>query len=425
MSRSSRSARPPADEEGGSRAGYLFAGIAALVLVGVVALVLLDEPPPAPGGACAPLAVSTVPLPPMSTGRAVSVFWDGSGSMRTYAGGLRRVVEVLDSTVLQNAGATALRHYVVGDTVSADVRRATEATARFAGDSSLQTAARVAGEALVRGEAQAVLFVSDMHVEIPRRLLDQGGIVCPDVPMPSTPEAGATFSRCLESALLGKSTGDETLPPAATPELFITSFDASPSPGGELHVLLVSLDPAFGSVISSELGRQLGGEFVEHRVADTRENLPGTAACTWQEGDLGAVERSANAKDTCQFTCMDTTRAALRCSVPLAGPGTAWIAPALPTLVVTGRDGDRFNGAVDASGTVSLGMGCGRQVHGGQAGRRAVSLTVGRGWVSRPDVAAVSGLPNVQELYRALAAMALGRAPERATTLSVQLEDNQ
>jgi hypothetical protein len=71
-------------------------------------------------------------------------------------------------------------------------------------------------------------------------------------------------------------------------------------------------------------------------------------------------------------------------------------------------------------------MGCGRQVHGGQSGRRQASLTVSRGWATQaPDLSAITNDTNVQDLYRNLLALAERRAPARQTTLSLTLEDNQ
>lgn len=399
-------------------------------------------------GTCSPGAESAAPVPSFKAKREVGVYWDGSGSMAELRGGpLDTLVARLDSQFLQDAEAARIQHYRVTDDVSADLGSATAAVAQLRGDSALQEAARLAGERLRAQQEGVALFISDLDVEIPGAMLDAKrraglGEICPGVALPSLPmggrtaHAGATFARCLKSGLLGTApqvpAAEGAEPPAASPaaalpseELFIDSFmthTATARGEKELHILLVSLDPALGSDVARGLRKGLDPGFTERGIVDTRLNAATGVACSWGKTDFPDFELEANSGGTCSFVCMGTTKGSARCALTEpAQPQGTWLRPAAPSFALGEGAGDRFRLSPQADHAAVVTLHCGNYA---RSGKPSIGVSVSQGWEPTTLKGAdFSSVENVQNLYGLLLELAQGQAPTRTTTFNLKLTE--
>lgn len=240
------------------------------------------EPPVT--ASCAPKVNVTVPAAktkrpktkiaaPSPHQEVVHVYWDVSKSMRDFAAtgsprgskgettstdDLTPVVVALDTSLLR-AYARHVEQYGVGESIEPlpSVRAALQPKANR---TALHLAAERIGTALATGGAQAALVISDMELDTPPRVAGSPAVVCGNVPLPSTREAGSLFGRCFESAALAS---DSRL---TRSNLLVHVFRKS-SHGRELFILLVATDRAFGRRISDEVARRL--DFSRHVIFDS------------------------------------------------------------------------------------------------------------------------------------------------------------
>jgi len=200
----------------------------------------------------APAQKSRAAAPREQRTEVVQVYWDVSRSMRHFASDLAMVVNALDSNVLLQAHAKSVEQYGVGESI-VTLTSARSALTPNANRTVLHLAAEKSGTALATGLAQAVLIVSDLEVDAPPRS-SKNTTVCCGVPLPSTPEAGSLFGRCLENAVLG--TGETAL----TRKNLLVHVFTKRSHGRELFILLLAADRDFGRRISDEVVRRIGFE---------------------------------------------------------------------------------------------------------------------------------------------------------------------
>lgn len=311
-----------------------------VVLCSIVILVACgDDEQPLRAATCMPkvdVIVEVKPPPkgnaPRRNGRSdvVQVYWDVSRSMRDFAStvppkrgsetkvetwtdDLTPVVNALDSRVLLGAHARVVEQYGVGESI-VPLASAREVLRPRADNTALHLAAEQIGTALVTGNAQAAIVVSDLELDTPSRN-NAVSTVCGDVPLPSTSEAGSLFGRCFEHAVAAVDG------PAATRNNLLVHVFRKHTHGRELFILLFATDRRFGQRISEKIVRTL--DFSRHVIFDSGA----VAAANVRGCRLAAPFPDVQLRQACTVKCLDP-EVVVTAECELRRPGNAWVYPA-------------------------------------------------------------------------------------------------
>ncbi len=255
----------------------------------------------------------------------VDVFWDISRTMRHFIGGKKKpgpmnvLVETLDSAVLPRADAQKIHHIAIGDKL-ADMPNALGALSATADWTALHDAAVRAGADLAARNVGAVIFVSDMKLEISGDQRKNGGLVC-GRSMPTSPKAGAYFGPCL-------STGFSS---TRFDNLYASTFQAC-GKGQCLYVVVIATNVTLGREVTARMGevwKPRIANLQQELIADTlasQESVASSGQCTWKLSENPDLRRSEQAQaGQCLLRCDGDRPSLMHCTVREYDDRNAWL----------------------------------------------------------------------------------------------------
>lgn len=364
---------------------------------------------------------------------SVDVYWDVSGSMADFGSIHNRLEELLDSKVLNLAGASTVRHFLIGDEVKElkdlGLRSLNDRPARGSSWSALHRAAQQIGER--SGRVGASVLVSDLVLEVPLSVREGGEGWCSEVPVPTSQFAGPAFGRCFASGLAQrKPTG-----------MYAEVLQHSAGRGGRhMYVAVLAENVRLGLAIGNELRRRMAKEFSFRVMANTnawREAVHPNPRCTSgasKSVDACPLQPEEAAGGLCRLRCEAPGDQGVTCSTGLPAFATGaqqqsaqqWLEWSQPRVSAVVRDaqGSEISGRIDARGSspasIELILTCGGASQGN--GELEIHVTTSVKWTTSSGEQGFEEMDdNARDAIQSLARALAGALSPVEAKLTIQL----